>query len=255
MQLTYLLKPRPLFIILNLTLSTTFSSIATATMTPTDPVDKQYPGTASLRLLNIHKRISNLPSGSFDGEWEKVRKTILYAGGLKDLSSSRPGQGYTGHSFNDWNHCDLTAMRGQEANNINAGSVQGIAYGNQLGPGIKIASMEELGPGGSWSTCMMGCDKSPPADVAHLQFKSRIAFKLVWVPPLFTSFVLIDDAGKLLAQGNPTGMLPAIRQRQANFNAVGNGKYSTAALEVSQQEQEQDTEKDSVSSSDNKSEL
>ena len=52
-------------------------------------------------------------------------------------------------------------------------------------------------------------------------------------------------------------MLPAIRQRQANFNAVGNGKYSTAALEVSQQEQEQDTKNDSVrpGSSDNKSEL
>lgn len=39
--------------------------------------------------------------------------------------------------------------------------------------------------GGSWSTCMIGANKSPPQDVAHLQFKSRVAFKLVWSPPTF----------------------------------------------------------------------
>ena len=41
--------------------------------------------------------------------------------------------------------------------------------------------------GGSWSTCMIGSNKSPPQDVAHLQFKSRIAFKLVWSPPQFNT--------------------------------------------------------------------
>jgi hypothetical protein len=41
--------------------------------------------------------------------------------------------------------------------------------------------------GGSWSTCMIGSNKSPPQDVAHLQFKSRIAFKLVWTPPMYDS--------------------------------------------------------------------
>lgn len=56
----------------------------------------------------------------------------------------------------------------------------GIHRSNQLGPGIQIASLPELGPGGSWSTCMMGCNSDPPRDVAHLQFQSRIAFKLVW---------------------------------------------------------------------------
>lgn len=34
--------------------------------------------------------------------------------------------------------------------------------------------------GGSWSTCLIGCNQNPPQDVAHVQFKSRIAFKLVW---------------------------------------------------------------------------
>ena len=58
--------------------------------------------------------------------------------------------------------------------------VKGIAAGNQLGAGIVIASDPALGPGGSWSTCLMGCNASPPADVAHLQFKAHIAFKLVW---------------------------------------------------------------------------
>ena len=72
-----------------------------------------------------------------------------------------------------------------------------------------------------------------PRDVAHLQFKCRIAFKLVWVPPLFQNFVLVDDDGKLLAQDTPTGnRVPEHRQRAANWRAVGNGKYSAAALQL-----------------------
>jgi hypothetical protein len=48
------------------------------------------------------------------------------------------------------------------------------------GEGIRIASLPELGPGGSWTTCMLGCHHDPPRDVAHVQFRSRVAFKLVW---------------------------------------------------------------------------
>jgi hypothetical protein len=71
-------------------------------------------------------------------------------------------------------------MLDDAADNDNEGRVVGIAHYNRLGAGIRIASMPELGPGGSWSTCMMGCNTDPPQDVAHLQFRSRIAFKLVW---------------------------------------------------------------------------
>lgn len=53
--------------------------------------------------------------------------------------------GYTGHSFNDWNHCDLTAMVGSISSAENEGRVVGIAQKNQLGPGISIASLPELG--------------------------------------------------------------------------------------------------------------
>ena len=42
-----------------------------------------------------------------------VNPTFLDSGGLKDLSGARPGAGYTGHSFNDFNHCDLTTMLGK----------------------------------------------------------------------------------------------------------------------------------------------
>ena len=52
-----------------------------------------------------------------------VNPTFLDSGGLKDLSGARPGAGYTGHSFNDFNHCDLTTMLGkpdvQQKKNIN----------------------------------------------------------------------------------------------------------------------------------------
>ena len=45
----------------------------------------------------------------------------------------------------------------------------------------------------------MGCNKVPPGDVAHIQFRSRIAFKLVWVPnERYDTFVLVDDDGDLL---------------------------------------------------------
>lgn len=192
-------------------------------------VDQAYPGTAVQRMKNIRKRVLELTSAQLNGDWEEVRRNILWAGGLKDLPNAVPGQGYTGHSFNDFNHCDLTAMRDDDFENTNQGRVSGIAYNNRLGSGIRIASLPELGPGGSWSTCMIGCAKEPPQDVAHLQFRSRIAFKLVWAPPLFDRFVLVDDEGKLLATGQPTGMLPDQVERAQNYRVVRGSKYALEA--------------------------
>lgn len=121
-------------------------------------------------------------------------------------------------------------MLDQVSDNENDGAVKGIAIGNALGNGIRVASLPELGPGGSWSTCALGCNKDPPSDVAHVQFRARIAFKLVWVPnENFDSFVLVDDDGKLLAQGKPTGSLPMLRERQMNYRIVAGSKYATEA--------------------------
>jgi hypothetical protein len=139
-------------------------------------------------------------------------------------------QGYTGHSFNDFNHVDLTCMRESIADNENDGSVKGIAVGNRLGDGIRIASLPELGPGGSWSTCALGCSKEPPQDVAHVQFRARIGFKLVWVPnERYDTFVLVDDNGTLLAKGKPSDGLPSLREREMNYKIVAGSKYSKAA--------------------------
>ena len=114
-------------------------------------VDSEYPGTAVERLRNVHRRVSELASDdSLNGPWEDVRRKILWAGGLKDLPSARPGQGYTGHSFNDFNHVDLTCMNDRMSDNENDGQVKGIAIGNHLGEGIRIASLPELGPGGRY---------------------------------------------------------------------------------------------------------
>ena len=199
--------------------------------------DPQYPGTAVQRLASVHKRVAQLVSDkSLENKpWTEVRRSLLWAGGLKDLTSAIPGQGYTGHSFNDFNHVDLTTMNDDNAENLNDGSVKGIAVGNRLGPGIKIASIPELGPGGSWSTCALGCHTDPPRDVAHVQFRSRIAFKLVWVPNAkFDTFVLVDDDGKLLAVGKPDddGTLPSRREREKNWSIVQGGKYATVAKEI-----------------------
>jgi hypothetical protein len=77
---------------------------------------------------------------------------------------------------------------------------------------------------------MMGCASDPPADVAHIQFKSRIAFKLVWCPPTYEQFVLVDDDGDLLTFGQPSGDLPHLRERQANYLHVKDSKYGRNAF-------------------------
>ena len=191
--------------------------------------DPEYPGTAVARMRASMERATSLTQEELSGEWESVRQRILWAAGLRDIKNAPPGQGYTGHAFNDANHCDATTMLGDVSHSLNDGSVSGIARGNLLGPGIEVASLPELGQGGSWSTCTNGCNVEPPRDVAHVQFRSRIAFKLVWAPPAFTSFVLVDDAGALLNSGTPTGQLPAMGQRQMNYALVRGSKYATAA--------------------------
>ena len=125
-------------------------------------------------------------------------------------------------------------MLDRVSDNENDGAVQGIAIGNRLGNGIRVASLPELGPGGSWSTCAMGCNKDPPQDVAHIQFRARIAFKLVWVPEKYDTFVLVDDDGKLLAQGTPLPPLPALRERQVNYKLVAGSKYAKEADSIAQ---------------------
>lgn len=196
-------------------------------------VDPDYPGTAVVRLNNVRERVSSLTEQDLKGEWEEVRKKILWAGGLKDLQGAVPGQGYTGHSFNDYNHVDLAAMNDETSDNRNAGEVKQIAIGNFLGDGIRQASIPELGPGGSWSTCANGCHVEPPQDVAHVQFRARIAFKLVWVPnENFDQFVLVDDDGKELARGYPTGQLPGMRQRQMNYQLVQGSKYAKVVDQI-----------------------
>eukprot|EP00617_Octactis_speculum_P023125 CAMPEP_0185743806 /NCGR_PEP_ID=MMETSP1174-20130828/1723_1 /TAXON_ID=35687 /ORGANISM="Dictyocha speculum, Strain CCMP1381" /LENGTH=211 /DNA_ID=CAMNT_0028416791 /DNA_START=78 /DNA_END=713 /DNA_ORIENTATION=+ len=193
--------------------------------------DPDYPGTALERMRNAVQRASSL--SNLNSDWSDVRASILFAGGLKNLPDAVPGRGYTGHAFNDYNHCDLTCMLGDVADNENKGQVRGIAVGNQLGPGITVASLPELGPGGSWSTCTNGCSSEPPSDVAHIQFRSRIAFKLVWCPPEFDTFVLVDDSGEELNRGTPTGQaLPALRERSRNFAVVRGSKYARAAESV-----------------------
>ena len=94
-------------------------------------VDPEYPGTAVARLRSVHARIAALAPGALDGDWPDVRRALLACGGLRDLPRARPGEGCTAHSFNDWNHCDLTAMLDDVAASENRGKVEGIAYGNQ----------------------------------------------------------------------------------------------------------------------------
>jgi hypothetical protein len=40
---------------------------------------------------------------------------------------------------------------------------------------------------------------------------------MVWCPPNFDQFVLVDDSGALLNKGKPTGELPYLGERQKNY--------------------------------------
>lgn len=200
-------------------------------------LDPDYPGTAVERMQAVRQRAASLTPSELSRDWSSfVRPRLLWAAGMRDLRDAAPGQGYTGHAFNDAIHVDATAMLDGDA--LNDGRVRGIAIGNRLGPGIAAASLTELGPGGSWSTCQATSSplSSPrPAEdsgVAHLQFRSRIAFKLVWVPDDYNRFVLVDDDGRLLATGAPSGRLPALEERQANYAMVAGSKYGREAAQM-----------------------
>ena len=247
-------------------------------------LDPDYPGTAVERMQAVRQRAASLTPSELSRDWSTyVRPRLLWAAGMRDLRDATPGQGYTGHAFNDAIHVDATAMRDEESDALNDGRVRGIALGNRLGPGIAAASLTELGPGGSWSTCQAPSSplSSPrPAEdsgVAHLQvtppphrrtahrrtaapphcrtcrsahlplcplptaprrlqFRSRIAFKLVWGPDDYSRFLLVDDDGRLLATGAPTGRLPALEERQANYAMVAGSKYGSEAAQMARKE-------------------
>jgi hypothetical protein len=191
-----------------------------------------YPGTALTRMENARARASSLTESDLSQDWDQVRGKLLWAAGLRDLRDVAPGAGNTGHCFNDFNHVDATTMALDVSDNENRGQVDGIAFGNRLGPGIRVASDPELGPGGTWCTCAQGGANEPPADVAHLQFRSKIAWKLVWVPGVandFARFVLVDDEGVELASGVPTGAIPPRREREYNYQMLKGGRYARAA--------------------------
>ena len=111
--------------------------------------DSEYPGTADERLETCKNRAKSLTSNELSQDWEAiVRPKLLWAAGLRDLTNVAPGKGNTGHCFNDFNHVDATTMLMQTADNEHDGSVRGIAVGNQLGEGIRAASLPDAGPGG-----------------------------------------------------------------------------------------------------------
>jgi len=59
----------------------------------------------------------------------------------------------------------------------------------------------------------------------------------VWVPGPeqdFRSFVLVDDAGELLAKGTPSGSgMPSVMERKQNYEVVRGGRYAVEADKLS----------------------
>ena len=87
------------------------------------PPDPQYPGTAVERMHTARIRAKSLSKEQLSGEWEEVRRHLLWAAGLRDLPNAPIGRGNTSHAFNDYNHCDATCMLPEMAYNQNTGEV------------------------------------------------------------------------------------------------------------------------------------
>ena len=115
-------------------------------------IDPVYPGTAVARLEAVHQRLAAIPQSELDGAWPDARRALLRAGGLRDLPNARPGQGYTGHAFNDYNHCDLTTMLGDVQDESNAdGSVAEIS--RMPGPSRLLREISATLPSAFDSSC------------------------------------------------------------------------------------------------------
>ena len=89
------------------------SLLLTTMSAATRQVDSVYPGTAVARMHAARERARRLSAEELCGEWEGVRRRLLWAAGLRDLTDVPPGHGYTGHAFNEANHCDATTMLGE----------------------------------------------------------------------------------------------------------------------------------------------
>ena len=107
-----------------------------------------FPGTSLRRMEMIRRRIRALEPHELSREWPEVRRTLLRAAGLRDVSDRRRvGTGYTGHCFQDSNHCDATAMLLERSDDRNTGALgvhRAIAIGNHLGDGACRRRAPEL---------------------------------------------------------------------------------------------------------------
>eukprot|EP00927_Polykrikos_kofoidii_P074426 TRINITY_DN70421_c0_g1_i1.p1 TRINITY_DN70421_c0_g1~~TRINITY_DN70421_c0_g1_i1.p1 ORF type:complete len:265 (+),score=24.38 TRINITY_DN70421_c0_g1_i1:44-796(+) len=190
-------------------------------------IDSRYPGTAVGRLNSVLQRVKDLDC--LNGPWPKVRSMLLHAGGIRENHSTRD-------AFNDDRHWDLTTMLRNIPQIVNDGAcAKDVPLCNVIGPHIVTASVDSIGIGYSWCTCLMGCHHEPPDDMAHTEFSSRVTFKLVWVPPMYDRFVLVDDEGGEIRRGSPQGELPLLKTRKKNFARVRGGKYAIAAVAISKE--------------------
>lgn len=194
--------------------------------------DAGYENTAETRRWSAQLLASRLNASDLSGDWDAVvRPLLLGACGLKDLRRHRPGEGFTGHCFADWNHVDCCAMALEAADAENGYRVAGIHAANALGDGIRAARVDALGSGGSWCTCAMGGATVPPGDVCHVQFNARPAFKLVWCEgpdgdP--DAFVLADDWGNRLAGPAVPSGGPPLDHRKANAREFAGSRFGAA---------------------------
>ena len=123
-SLTFPLYPStPALLLMSIPAARALSTFSPAGAT----LDALYPGTSVARMLGSRNAIS---ASDLTGDWSTVvRPKLLDAAGLHDYPNARthaPGQGYTGHAFQDWNHVAVCTMQLDSKDSENEGRVEGI---------------------------------------------------------------------------------------------------------------------------------
>eukprot|EP00041_Stephanoeca_diplocostata_P013870 m.247289 g.247289 ORF g.247289 m.247289 type:complete len:179 (+) comp19496_c0_seq2:321-857(+) len=118
-----------------------------------------FPGNAVRRNGIVASNAADIPQAVLDGQWTPLRASLLEACLLHNNESVLPGMGNTGHCFSDFNHVDCCTMLGRNVDNDNNGKVEGIAFTNALGTGIRAASLDG-GESSSGSWCKYCCTRT-----------------------------------------------------------------------------------------------
>mmetsp|Transcript_10376 Transcript_10376/g.19658 ORF Transcript_10376/g.19658 Transcript_10376/m.19658 type:complete len:212 (-) Transcript_10376:212-847(-) len=172
------------------------------------------------------QRALGLTTAQLSGEWESVRKALLWSCGLAATARND-------YCFNDMHHVDCCTIKKFE---------EGTAEHEQTNV-FSSAMHGKPKPDGSlpdeddgYSDCTSAMQSQTRATGCYVANQARPAFKLIWCEVRdFTEFLLVDDDANVLARGAPQpDTLPHIDVRTNNYRMYDSSRYQAQCQHVCQ---------------------